>query len=101
MLDTKKRIEEVAEKSSDGGKAVGLFLLELIEKEPQAAKDIEKALDGGKTLDGGYKEISDYAKKVSPNAPTVVLPEKAAELVRGYMEIREHREEKRSIFDML
>ena len=100
-MEIKKRIEEMAEKSSDGGKAVGLFLCELIEKEHGAAADIEKALAGGKTLDGGYKEISDYAKKVSPNAPTVVLPEKAAELVRGYMEIREHREEKRSIFDML
>ena len=100
-MEIKKRIEEMAEKSSDGGKAVGLFLCELIEKEHGAAADIEEALDGGKTLDGGYEAIAAYAKKKSPNAPTVVLPEKAAELVRGYMEIREHREEKRSIFDML
>lgn len=100
-MEIKKRIEEMAEKSSDGGKAVGLFLCELIEKEHGAAADIEKALAGGKTLDGGYEAIAAYAKKKSPNAPTVVLPGESAEIVRGYMEIKEHIEEKKSIFDML
>ena len=82
-MEIKKRIEEMAEKSSDGGKAVGLFLCELIEKENGAAADIEKALAGGKTLDGGYEAIAAYAKKKSPNAPTVVLPGESAEIVRG------------------
>lgn len=100
-MEVKGRITEMMAKSSDGGNAVGLFLLELINKEPGAEEDIAKALDSGKTLDGAYGAISDYAKKTSPNAPTVVLPDKAEELVRGYMEIKDHKEEKKDLFDLL
>lgn len=102
MEGNKVTIKQRTEKcTDDGSKAVGQMLEEYIRENPHTAANFTAAFESGKTLDGAYKAISDYAKKKSPHAPTVVYPEEAFKIVKEYFGITESKAKVTDITDFL